>query len=187
MSRTNRHTDASGFTLVELIVSVGLFTIVVVIAMSAYISLISLDRKARATSDVMTNLSFAVESMSRSIRTGKDYDCGVTGGLSNCPGGANSFRFTDENGQTDTFLLKTDNTVGTCLNTGTCTSGGATTITDPRIRITNLTFYTEGAAPGDGIQPRVIFTLTGSVTPDTNSSPISFTIEGGATQRLIDL
>lgn len=182
-----RRTAPKGFTLVELIVSVGLLSVVIVIAMSAYLSLISLDRKARATNDVMTNLSFAVEAMSRSIRTGTNYDCGGIGGIANCTNGSNYFSFVDENGQTDTFLLKSDGTVGTCANSSVCTSGNATSITDPRIQITNLTFYTQGAGSGDGLQPRVIFTVSGSITPDTKSAPVSFTIEGGATQRLIDL
>jgi len=180
--------SARAFTLVELIVSVGLFSIVVVIAMSAYLSLISLDRKARATSDVMTNLSFVMESMTRSIRTGTNYDCGSIGSIANCPSGSNYFSFLDENGQTDTYLLNTsDNTIRTCQNSGTCTAGGATVLTDPRIKVTNLTFYTQGAGTGDGIQPRVVFVISGSITPDAASSPISFTIESAATQRLLDL
>lgn len=179
------------FTLVELIVSVGLFSIVIVIAMSAYLSLISLDRKARATNDVMTNLSFVIESMSRSIRTGTNYDCGgAIGTITNCPSGANYFSFVNENNQTDTYLFYTSNgkgTIGVCLNSNVCTAGSAATLTDPRINITNFTFYTQGAGTGDSVQPRVIFVVSGTITPDSASAPVSFTIEGGATQRIIDL
>lgn len=186
MERTR--TPVRAFTLVELIVSVGLFSIVIVIAMTAYLSLISLDRKARATNDIMTNLSFVMESMSRSIRTGTDYDCGGIGSVANCPNGANYFSFVDENGQTDTYLLNTtDGTIRTCQNANVCTASSAIVLTDPRIKVTNLTFYTQGAGTGDGIQPRVIFLISGSITPDEKSPPVSFTIEGGATQRLIDL
>lgn len=188
MERARTSQKVHGFTLVELIVSVGLFSIVIVIAMSAYLSLIALDRKARATNDIMTNLSFVTESMSRSIRTGTNYDCGGIGSVANCPSGSNYFSFVDENGQTDTYLLNTtDGTIRTCQNSSTCTANGATVLTDPRVTVTNLTFYTQGAGTGDGIQPRVVFVMSGSITPDTQSSPVSFTIEGGATQRLIDL
>jgi prepilin-type N-terminal cleavage/methylation domain-containing protein len=176
-----------GFTLVELIVSVGLLSIVIVIAMSAYLSLIALDRKARATNDLMTNLSFAVEVMSRTIRTGSQYNCGSTGGVADCANGASFFSFIDENSQRNTFLLKADGTVGLCANTSVCTSSSATTITDPRIRITNLMFYTQGTGATDGLQPRVIFTVSGSITPDEKSAPVTFTVEGGATQRIIDI
>ena len=67
------------------------------------------------------------------------------------------------------------------------TANSATILTDPRIKVTNLTFYTQGAGTGDGLQPRVIFVISGSITPDTKSSPVSFTIESAATQRLPDL
>ena len=176
-----------GFTLIELIVSVGLFSIVIVIAMSAYLSLISLDRKARAVNDVMTNLSFVTENMSRSIRTGTNYDCGGTGAPvpTDCSSGANSFSFTDEDGQTDTYLLS-NGTIKTCLNANACTGSSATVLTDSRVNITNLMFYTRGATNAT-LQPNVIFTMTGSITPDTQSAPIPFTIEGGATQRVLDL
>lgn len=187
MSQICHQRSHRGFTLVELIVSVGLLSVVIVIAMSAFLSLISLDRKARATNDLMTNLSFAVEAMSRSIRTGTNYDCGGYGSIANCPSGSNYFSFIDDNSQSVAFLLKSDGTIGTCVNAGVCTSGNANTITDPRITVTNLTFYTQGAGTGDGLQPRVIFTVSGTITPDTKSAPVSFTIEGGATQRLIDL
>lgn len=186
-------TRTSGFTLVELIVSVGLFSIVVVIAMSAYLALISLDRKARATNDIMTNLSFVMESMSRNIRTGTTFDCGGLGTPvpMNCSGGSNSFSFIDENGQVDTYLLNTtDGTIRTCQNTSACTANGATVLTDPRINVTKLTFYTRGAPRGDGFQPNVIFVISGNINPypaDPNSVPVSFTIEGGATQRILDL
>lgn len=187
MERLTRR-PVRAFTLVELIVSVGLFSIVVVIAMSAYLSLISIDRKARATNDVMTNLAFVTESMSRAIRTGTSYDCGGIGSVSDCVNGANYFSFVDENGQTDTYLLNTtDGTIRTCQNASVCTANGATVLTDPRINVTNLTFYVQGSQKGDGLQPRVIFVITGSITPDTQSTPVSFTIEGGATQRVIDL
>lgn len=186
MERARTH--ARAFTLVELIVSVGLFSIVVVIAMSAYLALISLDRKARATNDIMTNLSFVMESMSRSIRTGTNYDCGGIGSVADCLGGSNYFSFVDENGQTDTYLLNTtDGTIRTCQNAGVCTTNSAMVLTDPRIHVTNLTFYTQGAPRGDFYQPRVIFVISGTITPDTTASPISFTIEGGATQRILDL
>lgn len=188
MERVSISSRTSGFTLVELIVSVAIFSIVVVIAMAAYLSLISLDRKARATNDIMTNLSFVMEGMSRSIRTGTNYDCGGIGSIADCPNGASYFSFVDENGQTDTYLLNTvDGTIRTCQNASVCTANSATVLTDPRINVTNFTFYTQGSAPGDGLQPRVIFVISGTITPDTTSAPVSFTIEGGATQRVLDL
>ena len=60
-------------------------------------------------------------------------------------------------------------------------------ITDPRVRVTDLRFYSRGIGSGDGVQPNVTFALTGAIKPDENSPDVTFTIEGAATQRLIDL
>lgn len=195
LSRTPALTARRGFTLVELIVSVALFTIVVTISVGAYLSLISLDRKARATNDLVSNLSFVVGSMARSIRTGTHYQCGSG---TNCVNGGTYFSFTNESCQSVMYVLKTNGTVGECIGpsdtTGqcspsrvTCTDSSAVTLTDPRIQITNLMFYAQGIGLNDGTQPHTTFTLSGSITPDTNTDPVTFTIEGGAAQRIIDL
>lgn len=186
-SRTS-HT-ARGFTLVELIVSVALFVIVVTIAMSAYIFMISLERKARATNDVVANLSFVVNSMSRTIRTGNTYRCNGSG---DCwPGGGTSFSFFDENGFTNTYFYDAaSKSIYGCVNVVGCNINNATRLVDPRINVSSLMFYTQGTTPfssGDQVQPRVIFTVTGSITPDPDSAPITFTLESMATQRLLDL
>ncbi len=167
-----------GFTLVELIVSIAIFTIVITIAVGAYLSLIALDRKARATNDLVANLSFVVETMARSMRTGLDYEVGT---------GGTSFTFTDESGHENTYMLKTDGTVGLCYQTTACTNSSASTLTDPRIHISKLMFYAQGLSPTDSVQPHVTFTVSGSITPDANSDPVTFTLEGGSTQRIIDL
>jgi type IV fimbrial biogenesis protein FimU len=176
-----------GFTLLELIVSVGLFMIVVTIAASAYLSLISLNRRAQATNDVSSNLAFVMESVSRSIRTGSAYDCGGGGGTLNCwAGGSSTFSFTNEDGQVTTYLRRSNGTVGVCTG-ATCTDSSASSITDPRISITSLYFYVEGVGYGDGTQPRVLIALSGSITPDPRTAPVTFTIQTSATQRLLEL
>lgn len=190
-----RRTTLKGFTLLELLVSIALFTIVVVIVMAAYVNLISLDRKARATNDLVANLSFVVDSMSRSIRTGKGYSCAGGG---NCSAGGTYFSFIDEECRSVVYLLRSDSTIGQCVGpqdtgptcspaTVSCNASIATPITDPRVTVGTMRFYTQGVGSGDGYQPRVVFTLSGSIKPDSNTAPIVYTIEGAATQRLLDL
>ncbi len=184
-----------GFTLVEIIVSVGLFTVVVTIASSAYLSMIALDRRARATNDLVSNLSFVVGTMARSIRTGTHYQCGSG---TNCVNGGTYFSFTNESCQSVMYLRKSDGTVGECIgpvdtsgqcspSRVTCTDSSAITLTDPRIQVTNLMFYAQGIGLNDGKQPHATFTLSGSIRTDPNTDPVTFTIEGGAAQRIIDL
>ncbi len=64
-----------GFTLIEMIVSLGIFSIIVTTAVGALLVLISNNQKLQGEQNVMTNLSFALDSMTREIRTGYNYHC----------------------------------------------------------------------------------------------------------------
>lgn len=64
-----------GFTLIEMIVSLGVFSIVATIAVGALLVLIGTNRQLQGEQSIMTNLSFALDSMTREIRTGTHYYC----------------------------------------------------------------------------------------------------------------
>ena len=65
----------SGFTLIEMIVSLGVFSIVVTVAIGALLVLVAANEQLQGEQSVMTNLSFALDSMTREIRTGTNYYC----------------------------------------------------------------------------------------------------------------
>lgn len=65
----------SGFTLIEIIVSLALFSVVITIAVGALLILIASNRQLQSEQSVLTNLSFALDSMTREIRTGTNYYC----------------------------------------------------------------------------------------------------------------
>lgn len=64
-----------GFTLIEMLVALSLFTIVMTIVVGSLLVLIDGNRQLQGEQSVMTNLSFAMDSMTREIRTGKNYYC----------------------------------------------------------------------------------------------------------------
>jgi len=66
---------AKGFTLVEIIVSLMIFSIVAVVALAALVKIIDANKKAQTIQDAVTNLSFTLDSMSRELRTGSKLDC----------------------------------------------------------------------------------------------------------------
>ena len=68
-------TQQSGFTIVEMIVSLALFSVVVTVSVGALLVLIASNERFQEEQSVMTNLSFALDSMSREIRTGINYFC----------------------------------------------------------------------------------------------------------------
>lgn len=193
-SMTTHH--LKGFTLLELIVSVGLFSIVVMISSGAYLSLIALDREVRLTNELVTNLSFAVDSMSRGIRTGQYFDCNPSDADGNSTTGqCHEFSYLDSNGCRITY----ENTNGTLTQTTDdvygvgCTEGTDIPLTDARIQLSQdspegLTFYVRGAGTSSAseIQPSVVFVLHG-IIEEVEGKETSFTIQGQATQRFIDI
>jgi len=75
-----RKTKKLGFTLIEMIVSLSIFAIVVTTAVGAMLILISTNQQLQAEQSVMTNLSFALDTMTREIRTGFNYYCAISPG-----------------------------------------------------------------------------------------------------------
>ena len=164
-----------GYTLIELIIAVGLFALIMLLASGAYLLMINLNRQAQNIATGINNLSFALEAMTRDIRTGTGYDCG---GLSSCQ--VSSFSFKNENGTTVRYDLS-----GSALQK---TIGAATSIlTDPSVTISSLTFYVNGATKSDSQQPRVTIILSGTVVSGQGKTPQPFTVETGATMRGTDL
>lgn len=172
-------------------VAIGLFSLVMLLATGAFLKFMSLERVARYTNDVTTNLSFAIDSMSRSIRTGTDYQCGQTG--TNCwPTGQNSFSFTDDQGRTVTYIVKGNGALGRCTVTP-CNDSTAIDLTDKRITIQDLDFFVQGVGTSitdpmiNYTQPQVLIRIQGTMSPEPEQPPVSFTIQTMATQRLLEL
>ncbi|MBI2099826.1 MAG: prepilin-type N-terminal cleavage/methylation domain-containing protein [Candidatus Vogelbacteria bacterium] len=90
-----------GFTLIEIMVAISIFTIVAVIAVGALITANRVNQKAQSIKLVMDNLNYAMESMTFKMRRGGPYYCGddllntpppsVTS--QNCVSGGNSLAF----------------------------------------------------------------------------------------------
>ena len=71
-----------GFTLIEMIVSLGIFAVVAVIAAGALLKVMDANRKSINLKNATNNLNFALESMSREMRVGGNYYCDGTSGAS---------------------------------------------------------------------------------------------------------
>jgi prepilin-type N-terminal cleavage/methylation domain-containing protein len=86
----------AGFTLIEMIVSLGIFASVMTIAVGSLLVLISNNQKLQGEQSVMTNLAFALDGMTREIRTGTNYFCEARTNYN--AGGSNNI-FDDDNSQ----------------------------------------------------------------------------------------
>ena len=62
-----------GFTLIELIVALGLFSIIMVITTGGFVRFLKTERQASSFTFVNNNLGAAIEQMAKEIRTGKNF------------------------------------------------------------------------------------------------------------------
>ena len=177
----------NGYTLIELIVAVGLFALVMTLAAGAYLLMINLSRQAQGTATGINNLAFALETITRSIRTGSLYSCGDFGG--NCPNGGSSFSFRNVSGAMVTYALAGSEPDLYIQRTVDGVTQSA--LTDPSsVAISSLTFYVSGvetAASGEYTQPYVTIVISGSVSSGSGRTTQTFAIETGSTMRGIDL
>ncbi len=192
-----------GFTLIEIMVAVSIFTIVMLMATGALLSILDSNRKVQSQQAIFSNLDFALESMSRKIRVGATYRC-IPGGYSStnidkiqdCNVGGDAFAFEpfggDQSNPSDQIVYR--------LNSNQIersTDGGASfvALTSPEIRIEGLKFYVRGSTPSDSEQPVVLISVYGCAglkASEACSSPatktkVDFNLQTTVTQRLLDI
>jgi prepilin-type N-terminal cleavage/methylation domain-containing protein len=70
---------SSGFTLVEMLVSIAIFMIVAVIAVAALLKIVDASKKSQTLQDTVNNINYAMDSITREIRLGSAYTCYPSG------------------------------------------------------------------------------------------------------------
>ncbi|MBI5004627.1 MAG: prepilin-type N-terminal cleavage/methylation domain-containing protein [Candidatus Lloydbacteria bacterium] len=190
LRKKNKRTQERGFTLIEIMVSVSIFAVVVIIAVGALVSINDANRKVQSMRALMDNLNFALENISRTLRTGSSYHCGVTGTITtpqDCPvTGSDYIAFEGANGSE----LNTQDQIVFRLSGGQIqrsVDSGATFLgmTSPGITITSLQFYVSGAAALDAKQPKILLLVGG--TADAGKGLVSeFHLQTVVSERLID-
>jgi type II secretory pathway pseudopilin PulG len=162
--------------LVEMIVAVAIFATVVLIAVGALLSIISVNRKANELRIVMENLNFAVESIARDVRTGERYGCVTL--QEECDGSA--LVFEDQEG------LEVEYTLDGTVIVRKVEGGAFIPVTSPAISIETLNVYVRGTTPGgDGKQPRVLMTIRGKAGVD-GKNETEFSLQTSVSQRDTD-
>lgn len=81
MNHRNKYKkNQKGFTLIEMLVSVAIFAIVLTIILGTIVTIVDTSRKTRSMTEVMNNLNFAFESMTRTLKTAKEINDIGSGG-----------------------------------------------------------------------------------------------------------
>ena len=187
----------SGFTIIEIMVSISVFLVVVMAGMTALLNANLLSQKSRDMRSIMDSLNFAMEDMSRNIRTGYDYHCfSYSGSLpsgvqspQNCGGsGANAISFKPQDFTTNPLIyyFYTNPNDSTQYSLFKVANGSSPVQITPNNILLNHqgSFIVTGAVPGDGLQPHVTIKLSGSITYNKVSSP--FSLQTSVSQRLLD-
>jgi len=186
---TRTKTKQTGFTLIEVMVSVSIFAMVMLVATGAVFSIVSANKKTHSLKSVMTNLNFALESMVRDIRVGSSYSCDGGG---ECLSGGSVFTF-KANRDVDGDGISGGDYVEYRLATGRIMKrvyGAGVTypsdiaITASEIVIEHFDFYLYGGLSGDNKQAKVIISIRGYA--GTGQTRSDFNIQTTVSQRSID-
>ena len=190
----------SGFTLVEMLVSVAVFMSVMTVAVSSLVSIMNVNRKTQEIKNVVDNVTFVVDSISRNTRIGTHYTCSTDGTgfnyVGDCLAGGHYFQYQKSANEYVQYRFIPTPTIGegniqrrSCTGDNTSCQVVWQSMTAPTdtVNITNMTFYvigtgTEGLPAALRKQPRVIITVEG-VMLESNGTKTSFTLQTTSSQR----
>lgn len=203
----------SGFSLIELLVSLTIFSVVVTMTTGTLLVLIDSNAKAQNIQSVVNNITFALDSITREIRTGTSYVCDS---ITSAPSGVDDIDDVQdcENGGNYISVVESGNSLTSSFTSprisfyydanyyspghgaiirklGNDTSGsndGWYPITSENVRIADMRFTVTGTdnSASDDIQPTVTIFVEGKAG-DLDAVDSSFSMQTTVTQRLIDL
>ncbi|HEY4477737.1 MAG TPA: type II secretion system protein [Candidatus Paceibacterota bacterium] len=189
-----------GFTIIETMIATSLFLVVMVIGVGSLLNANSISHKNTDERTVLDNVSFALEEMSRNLRTGYSYHCELNGDALVAPEKAQScdlgylIAFEDTHGSpddvNDQWVYKID--AGTNgLNISKSIDSGVSwveLVSAPNLIIDSASgFSVLGAEPppDDTNQPFVVIKLAGEIQGKDGNT--SFSLETAVSQRLLDI
>ena len=179
-----RNSQKTGFTLIEMLVAIFIFSIVMTIATGAIFSIVSANKTSQSLKSVLDNLNSALDSMSGAIRFGSNYNCVAT--MINdtasydtyCdPSGSSEISFLNKQRQPIIYRLQ-----GSKIEVCIATESNCYDLTAPEVHIDDLKFYVSGNRANDNFtQPQVMITISGYAGSAGNKS--AFNVETMVTQR----
>ncbi|MEK7122086.1 MAG: type II secretion system protein [Patescibacteria group bacterium] len=172
-----------GFTLIEMIVSLGVFSTAVLIILGSILSISDAQKKMVNLQIVEDNLRFAVDTMSREIRTGSVYNCEGGSSASDCPAGSPIFAFDSIGGAR---IIYRWNSVNKSIEESEDNGSTFYPITGSDLKIEKLTFYVFGAEYLDLNQPRVTMVIKAFAGEEKIKTRSEFNIQTTVAQRELD-
>ena len=165
----------------EVMVSVTIFTIIVVIGMGSLITIFKTLQKTRADRQTIDSVSFVLDTMTRRIRTGKQYESSDLG---------SGIKFIDQDNIRVSFFSGLDsNNIPRLYMTdeafGPDNEAGPFDITPENFELTSFSVDILGnSSRDDGIQPMAVVHLVGLVKNGQQQSRLA--VQTLISQRLLD-
>ncbi|MEX0672487.1 MAG: hypothetical protein WDZ82_00790 [Candidatus Paceibacterota bacterium] len=181
-----------GVTLVELMVSLGVFILVVFIAVSALLALMAGGGGVEADRKILDSMSISLADMQRTIRTGRLYRCDqnlqfTSGNLEPSGDCSNSTEISFETIEGDHIIyrLSSDGVIEKAN-----VAAGAPIVFAPlspsNVTVETLTFDVYGSVPDDEVHARVLISLTATINKDGKNEEY-IRLQTTASQRSTDL
>lgn len=206
------HTTKKGFTLVEILVVLGLFSFIMTLATGVLYTTQAVNVKLQETQSVLDNVNLSIETIARDIRYGSDFHCGTQllneteiELRKNCSfesHGGNILFFRPSGGDVDDRVAYYASTTsyGNVILRDEYIGGATSTyqITSNDVDIKSLVYYVVGAntASSSGTdvndehdfeQPLVTLTISGQTIPiETSASSTSFHMQSSISARELD-
>ena len=190
-----------GFTLVEIMVATSIFIVIMIMALGSLMSVSSESKQSRKLGIVMDNINFATESMTRSLRMGKNYICKLDDSIdlanvqifnpASCPRGEGNggtliaFLPTDYNDSLNPNTIRAyklsersdgTHTIQRCDYMNKCSD-----IVSSDVDVDKLQFFVDGALKDDYLQPSIYILLKGKAYVGGEATP--FVIQTMVSQR----
>ena len=152
--------SVKGVSLIELIVSVALFSVLILSATGIFKMVIDGQRSSISAQNVQENMRYAMEKMSKEIRMAQvsNQDCGsgATNKVFNTANGGEELYFKNQNGDCITYYLE-NNRLKVIAGADAATGF----VTPAKIEVSNLKFYVNDDLIGDSpsVQPYVVMVM----------------------------
>ncbi len=178
-----KHMHKRGFTFVELMVALALFGLVMIMALSALLSVTNSNRTAQVSREALDNIDFVLDDIVRESRLGYKYHCDINTGTVTTPrdcspsATASSFSLTRLDGS-GVVKYVLDSTGGRGKITKQVISGGSVVsdqiLTADSVNISMLKFAVRGSGENDNNHAKVLVSLRVTIEDDKISRDINF-------------
>lgn len=169
-----------GFTLLEMLVSIAIFSVVIISSIGVLLSISAGQAKSSSAQVIQDNIRYTLELMTKELRQAGTYT------PSSCNGSQCAvLTFVSASGANVTYCLSSG-TVKRSTGSQSCATEGSP-LTSDEVEITTLHFYVVGSQAGalDG-QPRATIVLKGNSRTAKLAEQSSFSLQSTVTRRLRD-